>query len=37
MNNHFNQLLKNIDDRSPATDGSGGRRRSPATDGSGGR
>ena len=37
MNNSLNQLLDNIDHRSPADGSSGGRRRSPADGSSGGR
>ena len=37
MNNRFNQLLNNIDHRSPADGGHGGRRRMPADGGHGGR
>lgn len=37
MNNHFNQFQININDRSPADSGVGGRRRSPADSGVGGR
>ena len=37
MNNQLNQLLKNLDDRSPSSDSGGGRRRSPSSDSGGGR
>jgi hypothetical protein len=36
MNTNFSHILNNIDDRSPA-DGGGGGRRSPADGGGGGR
>ena len=36
MNNNFNQLLNNLDDRSPVDGGAGGR-RSPVDGGAGGR
>jgi len=37
MNNSFNQLVNNINHRSPSDGSSGGRRRSPSDGSSGGR
>jgi len=37
MNNNFNQLLNNIDHRSPSDASGGGRRRTPSEGSGGGR
>ncbi len=37
MNTNSDQLLNNVDDRTPSDGGTGGRRRSPSDGGTGGR